>query len=304
MASFHHVMSHRHFTSLFKKSEHITSLQNIVFLIKDKINDTFRYTQSYLPHCRPIKAFLHGYDITSFLVHRNNLTNYSYFFINYAYSLDFTILDVRSYFKGFQAVTSKQPDQKRLLTKGIRGPYKRTERSTQQMNSQQMAEQSRIPFDATSPGVKLYGKMLEKTPVEINFTRTQTNVFKDSRIFRAALRLACSRVTRFKMPETSLELKQILSEAGLKINALQVFYHYLFDLDPSLVTIAGLQKTLDELSATCGWFPSGSKRFGEDSLRQSLVLNDYKVLGITPNQLVEVMFPTDWNTSVTRVTPT
>lgn len=288
-------MSHRHFSSVIKLSDHLVSLQNVVFLIKDKITDTLRYTQFYLPHCRPIKVFLHGFDITRFLVHRSNLTNYSYYFINYAYSIGFTIKDVRAYFNGFQRVTSKQPDVKLLMERGVRQAYQRTPVATNAMNSQQMAEQSRVPFDSQSPGVKLYAKEASKNSSAINFTRKQTAVFKDERVFRAALRLACNRVTRFKILETDLELKHSLLNAGLDKTGLLAFKSYLVELDPSFVTPDGLLQVLNQFAATNGWFVTGSKQLGEDSLRQSITLIDLKRMSVTLDMLPQVMFPSDWD---------
>lgn len=288
-------MSHRHFSSLIKLSDHLVSLQNIVFLIKDKITDTFRYTQFYLPHARPVKVFLHGFDITRFLVHRSNLTNYSYYFLNYAFSIGFTIKDVRAYFHGFQAVTSRQPDIKRLMERGVKKAYQRTPQSTSAMNSAQLAEQSRVPFDSTSPGVKLYAKEAEKNSSAINFTRKQTAPFKDERVFRAALRLSCNRVTRFKVLETDLELKHTLLNHDLGTNGLLAFRSYLMELDPEFVSPNGLLRMLNEFAATNGWFKTGAKQFGEDQICQSLTIGDLRKMSLTTEMLPAVMFPADWN---------
>lgn len=300
-------MSSRHFKSVIKRSEHLVSLQNLVFLIKDKITDTFRHTQFYIPHSRPIKAYLHGFDITRFLVHKTNLTNYSYYFLNYAATLKFSISDIRAYFKGFQAVTSRQPDVKRLMERGVKKPYQRTAQSTAAMSSAQMAEQSRQPFDDNTPGVKMYNKMLACPKAEINFTRKQTNAFKDTRVFRAAWKLACSRVTRFKTPETTMELKCFLTEQGLKQDALLCFKAYLLDVLPTSVTFEGLCNSLAEHASAMGWFPGGRKAMGETPLRQDFTQGDLRVClqypahkDIRTADLAEIMFPNDWNDPVKK----
>jgi hypothetical protein len=137
--------------------------------------------------------------------------------------------DVRAYFRCFQRVTSKQPDIKKLAERGIRSGYQRTPLATQSMTSQQAAEQSRTPFDSQSPGVRLYSAMASERR-ENNFTRQQTKVFNDSRVFRAALQLALLKVVpTLRLNTTPLELRQTLFSAGLKPNALKALEAYLLE---------------------------------------------------------------------------
>lgn len=300
MSRYSRIMSERHFTYLMRKSDHMISLQSLVFYVKDKITDTFRFTQYYYPHCRPIKAYLHGYDITRFLVHRSNLTNYSYYFINYAYAIGFTIRDIRAYFKGFQRVTSSTPDHRLLMERGVRAPYRRTPMVEKMVTSAQAAEASSVPFDASSPGVRIYQK-IEKNPVVVDFKHLESSAFKDPKVFRAALRLACCRVTRFKILETTLELKQVLIEANLTSDCLHRFWRYLSKLSNEYVTPTGLLNLLREFAATFGWYQHGTKRFGEDNLNQSITWGDLASMGIEPSGLGPRMFPVDWSIPIPEV---
>lgn len=222
------ILSSRHFSWLIKAKSHFTNLNNLIFLVKDVTTKTFHWTQHFSPSVKPIAAYLHGFDITRFLTHRNQLTAYSYYFINYVYSLGFTIHDVRSYFHGFVRVTSKQPDQKRLTERGVNRPYKRRPVTEAAVSSEVAAKQldATIPLDHNSVGYKLYQSFVNE-PRSTTIVRTVNKKFEDSRVFSTAWKLACSQLLPFKFSDTKVELIARLTASGFSKSVLIEFKTYL-----------------------------------------------------------------------------
>lgn len=223
---FSRILSSRHFSWLIKSKEHFTSLRNLIFLVKDVKTKTFSWTQYYNPSLKPVSVYLHGFDVTRFLTHRCTLTNYSYYFINYVYSIGFTIHDVRSYFNGFVRVTSSQPDQKKLTSRGVNRPYKRTPVATKAMDSATAARESSQPFDSDSVGFRLYQKYVDN-PGSTTIKKPVNSKFEDSRLFTAAWKLACSHVLPFKFADTRIELYLRLMAQGFTSSVLTELRYYI-----------------------------------------------------------------------------
>lgn len=293
MAKFQRVMSHRHFTYVFKINETAYSLQNVVFLVKDIHTSSLQYTQFFKPDHRPIKAYLHGYDVTRFLTHKSNLTNYSYYFLNYAYTIGFNIKDVRDFFRCATKLSSVKPDLAKISKKGLTKPFQPAQTTPQE-----------TPFlTPDNPGLRIYEKQKDQPIQPIKFSPKDLSAFDDTRVFQSALRLAASRIVQFKINETELELKhRLMKQAKLKSNGLLLFREYLLRNDESALSPPNLLRLIDQLSAVFGWYPSGSKKHGDsDLLEYSFTLGHLRRLGITVNQLADRMFVEDWNVVPDRV---
>lgn len=223
---FSRILSSRHFSWLIKSKDHFTSLRNLIFLVKDVKTKTFSWTQYYNPSLKPISVYLHGFDITRFLTHRSTLTNYSYYFINYVYSIGFTIHDVRSYFNGFTRVTSAQPDIKKLTSRGVKRPYQRTPIATKAMDSATAARESDKPFDSDSVGFRMYQKYIDN-PGSTTIKKPVDDKFSDSRLFTAAWKLACLHLLPFKFADTKVELYLRLKAAGFTSSVLTELRYYI-----------------------------------------------------------------------------
>lgn len=285
-------MSSRHLASLLKTRANFITLRDIVFLVKTTESTTgipnLFYTQHFLPDAKPLKAFIHGHDVTRFLVHRSNLTRYSYSFIAYAYSIDFSVLEVRQFFNGLNKVSNKRPDAAKLAERGIRIADTRrklirgsVEDSTSTaQTAQQLAAITQIPLDTTSPGWDLLKKM-EAKPAYKPPSSYEHSKFKDPLIFATALKLLCSRAANFRFAFSKLELYIRLQNAGFDSSVLLDLKGYLNSVAPGFVTESGLRSFLNDMALQYGWIPTVSKSTRETTLNQSFTLGDQRVLGIS-----------------------
>lgn len=281
------ILSYRHFAYLTKRS--FVDLKDIVFLVKDLVTQNSYFTQYHIPSAKPIKAYYHGFDITSFLTHRSHLTAYSYYFINYAYAIGFTILDVRAYFNGFVRASKLEPAIAKLKQRGLTG-YKPRVTHEKAESSQSLADSTAQPMDTSTPGFAILQKMrdnrIPNSPLE---KRLDVTAFKDSRIFSAAWKLSCCLALPFKFAETRLELAQRLKEAGLGDTALLAFKEYLFTLIPNLDEIR-LIAMLNDTAKQFGWFRSNIITSDALNTSYSFTTNDCSTRGLR-GRLMTVMFP-------------
>lgn len=279
------VLSEKHFTWLFKAKSHVLSLRHIIYLVKDVTTQTYSWSQYYNPSLKPIAAYLHGHDITRFLTHKNQLTRYSYYFLNYVYSVGFTIKDVRSYFNGFWRISNREPDTKLLAERGVRRPYKRSAISQQAVTSAQAADVTGIPMDTSSPGFKIYQNLVD-TPRSTTVKAKVDDRFDDARLFTTALRLASLHIKPFKYNETKLECYARLKAAGFGTDVLKKFRAYLTDrfgvLDPV--------RLLNELARTFG-YNKNIQYGGPDTLIYTFGQHNLAEMRLSEQQLVTKLFP-------------
>lgn len=270
------VLSNRHFSWIFKKSDHAYSLNHLVYFVKDFISNTTRLTWNYQTHCRPLKAILHGFDITSFLTGKPNLTNYSFFFLSNAQSFGFTLKDVRDYFR----LRSKaKPVDNKLNGKDVR---------------KQSTPVSSDEIHISSPAISLFEKMKASQPVAIAFPQKKIVAYEDTRVLRAGIRLACLKVLKFKFPESVPELRQTLLSAGLRKNALLDLRYHLeqtgFQCTPS-----NLLELLGSMASAVGWHSSsGGRAYGEDVPNFGVNKSHLKKLNFEVSDLPQIMFPSEW----------
>lgn len=282
------ILSERHFKSLLKYSTHLTSLQHCVFLIHDTTLNTTYFTQFYKPGMRPKKVYFHGFDITRFLTHRSNLTNYSYFFLNYVYSIGFTLLDVRNYFKGFSKVTNYQPDSKKLLERGLR-PLKDKPTFTKVLSSNDYAADESIPMQV-NPVIRTMFDKMAAAPVTSPLDGLQMRKFDEASVFNTALKLSVCSIASFRFAESRVQLFMNLKRKGFNEDVLLLFRQYLESEIPRLVSNDGLFSLLSDLAMQYGWYPRGTKSTGEDALQYSILRGDLVKIHGRDFDLVEIMF--------------
>lgn len=277
-------MSFRHLAYLSKSK--FVNLRDIVFLVKDP-STGLHFTQFHKTTSKPIKAYYHGLDITTFLTHRPNLTAYSYYFINYAYAIGFNILDVRAYFNGFSRVTKLEPDVRKLQSRGCTG-YKRRV-TAQAQCSQSLADASASPLEISTPGYSILQKMRDnRIPPPLLAKKVDTSYFNDSRIFRTAWRLCCSNIATFKFAETRFELYQTLRQAGLKDDMFVVFKQYLTELLGDITT-KKLMSMCHDMAKQFGWFAPGSHSL--EKMETVFTYSSLAMLGIQEKDLLTKAFP-------------
>lgn len=289
MKNFPKVLSLRHFQWLARHNSHFLSLKNVVFLVKDVTTQVFSWTQYYNPSVKPIAAYLHGFDVTKFLTYRPTLTAYSYYFINYVYAIGFSARDVRSYFNGFTRVSSREPDTKLLQERGVRKRYLRSAVAESAKTSAQLADESNISLDTTSPGYLIFNKKV-KNP---GSTTIQKNIvdkrFEDSRIFTCAWKLACSNLLPFKFADSRLELYARLKVEKFGADVLKRFYEYLkftfgnIDLVPMI----------NDMARQFG-YSSSLTRSNVELVRNSFCLLDMTERGLDRESLSKILFPDEF----------
>lgn len=280
------VLSARHFSWLFKANDSFISLKNLIFLVKDPVTKVFTWTQFYSTSHKPIKAYLHGFDITSYLTHRSQLTRYSYYFLNYVYSIGFTVRDVRSYFNAFKRISSAEPDTKLLAERGVRSPYKKSQVAVRACTSAEAARNSGVPMDITSVGYKLY-KKFEDNPGSTTIQRSVVcKKFEDDRLFSTAWKLACANLLPFKFADSKLELCMRLKNAGLGPNVLSQLRDFIEDRFPNVDYIA----LVNDMARQFG-FSISAAYAGAERIQNHFTLYDVHERGMTAESLPSILFP-------------
>lgn len=255
------VMSKRHLTTIFKKQPWKLTLNDCIYYVKDQ-NKQYHFTQYHLTNVRPIKVYILGYDVTRFLTHRSNLTDYSYFFINFVCST-FTLLEVRAYFNGFSKV-------KRLLPK--------TNKSA--AIPPPSHQQEDVPAtDGTSKAWNMLKTMAQGTPSFFKLDLGKYKKFEDRFLLNAALRLSAMNICSIKLPDSRLELYARLRKAGFGKTFHYDLRHFLEATFPSHNLETIVFNYLQDLVLQFGWCRRGTKDMLDGDVSFSLTNKDLVLLG-------------------------